>query len=137
MKKLGLLIMIFGLLSVAKVNAGNYKIDQNKVDDLFASSKDITESALADNYNVATSSLVAAKGGQSVGGYLIRAFFCGEFALHRYYMGASGAGIFFEYFCIPIVGPIDTFVDFWWVVFKGETALNKYKGTSKYIVWLG
>jgi hypothetical protein len=41
------------------------------------------------------------------------------------------------YFCIPVVGGVTACVDFWWVVFKGDDALKKYKGSDKYMVWAG
>jgi hypothetical protein len=68
-------------------------------------------------------------------GYLVRAFFCGSIALHRYYMGTNKKAMWAMYFCIPVVGMVDVFVDFWWVVFDKD-AMNKYANNDKYIVWL-
>jgi TM2 domain-containing membrane protein YozV len=39
------------------------------------------------------SSQALTKGDKTVGGYLLRAFFCGSFALHRSYMGTGGKSI--------------------------------------------
>ncbi len=72
---------------------------------------------------------------QTRGGYLIRAFFCGFIALHRTYMGTNGETMWWFYCCVPLAGPIDHFVDFWWVVFD-DKAFEKYRNNSKFFVWM-
>ncbi len=118
------------------VSASNYKLDNVVVDELFASSEDVTF-VLADQVPALTSAPMSslASGSQTVGGFLIRAFFCGGFALHRYYMGTGGKQLFWYYFCIPVVGGVTGCVDFWWVVFQGNDAMMKFKDNPKFMVW--
>ncbi|GAB4452537.1 MAG: hypothetical protein OHK0036_14260 [Bacteroidia bacterium] len=72
---------------------------------------------------------------QTRGGYLLRAFFCGSIALHRYYMGTNKKGMWAMYLCIPVVGGVNACVDFWGAVFDKDFYL-KYKNNDKYIVWM-
>jgi TM2 domain-containing membrane protein YozV len=104
---------------------------------MFSSADDVTFSASEEAYALMNPAQSAVKGDKTVIGYLVRAFFCGEFALHRYYMGTGGKALFWYYFCIPVVGGVAGFVDFWWVVFKGEEAMNKYADNPKFLVWTG
>ena len=74
---------------------------------------------------------------QSLDGGCHRAFFCGGIALHRDYMGTGGKSMWWFYLCVPVAGGVDACVDFWWVVFKGSEAMDKYKDNSKFFVWTG
>jgi len=134
MKKLILLVGFIAAFVTSKANEGTYTIDNAKVDQLFASSEDVTIETMIEANDLSASNLNSTAVAGSRGGYLVRAFFCGGFALHRYYMGAKGA-LWAMYLCIPVVGGVDACVDFWWVVFSKD-ALAKYQGNSKYIVWL-
>ena len=140
MKKLFLLVaFVSGSLFSFAGNDAKYKISDAAIDQLFSQSEDISAgvqdnmSSFAD-VNIAT--VNQGSGGQNVGGFLIRSFFCGFIALHRSYMGTNGAALWWMYFCIPVVGDVVNFVDFWWVVFMGEDAMNKFKNNSRYIVWM-
>ena len=139
MKKLFLLIAFAGTSLFSLANVENYTIDDQKVDQLFAQSQDISVATINDmsSMNNINMSVVSTGGSQSVGGYLLRSFFCGGIALHRYYMGTKKKAMWAMYFCIPVVGGVAACVDFWWVVFKGSEAMNKYKGNDKYLVWAG
>ena len=138
MKKL-LFIAIFlgtGLVSFAG-NVEKYKVNEAAVDQMFSQSQDIS-SSIAGEMSLASINQPAvqvAGGGQTVGGYLIRCFFCGGIALHRSYMGGDWGSLWWKYFCIPIAGEVAVCGDFWWVVFSGNSALSKYKGSSKWFVW--
>ncbi len=136
--------MVLAVTSLSLVNAvagNNYKVDDTAIDQLFEQSVDVSYTANEDfatlNSENLTSNLssVNAAGEKTVGGFLIRAWFCGGFALHRYYMGTGGKQLFWYYFCIPVVGGVTGCVDFWWVVFKGQEALSKYADNPKFIVW--
>ena len=120
-------------------NSDKYKLNDAAVDQLFAQSEDISvamSSDISSFANVNAAGVTVNGGGQNVGGYLIRSFFCGFIALHRSYMGTGGATLWWMYFCIPVVGGVVGFVDFWWVVFMGEDAMKQYSNNSKFVVWL-
>jgi hypothetical protein len=135
MKKL-LLIPAFMVCLLTSSFASNYKVDEANVDQLFASSEDVTLTAADEAYSLMnTTSSIKAEGEKTVGGFLVRAFFCGGFALHRYYMGTDGKQLFWYYFCIPVMGGVAGCVDFWWVVFKGKEAMDKYTNNGKFLVW--
>jgi hypothetical protein len=141
MKKIITLCAVAGLsFATALAGNSNYKVDDASIDQLFAQSEDISMTASTDfalqNTNLAANlSSVNGGGEKTVGGFLIRAWFCGFIALHRSYMGTGGKTLWYYYFCIPVMGGVTSCVDFWWVVFKGKDALNKYKDNSKFIVW--
>jgi hypothetical protein len=134
MKKIYLLIGFVVTIGLSKANAESFTLDNAKIDNLFALSQDVTSQTLVEANALSASNLNSAVGGQTVGGYLVRAFFCGSIALHRYYMGGSGP-LWAMYLCIPVVGGVDGCVDFWWVLFNNDN-LSKYRNSSKYIVWM-
>ena len=137
MKKLLFIVGFFAVSSFAFASTDKYKVNDAAVDQLFAQSQDIS-SSVADEMtlaNVNQPAAVQAGGGQTVGGYLIRAFFCGGIALYRHYMGGDWGSLWWKYLCIPVAGGVAACGDFWWVVFKGNSALSKYKGNDKWFVW--
>lgn len=137
MKKIA--AILFAMVVSFGVMAGNYRLDEASVDAMIAQADDVTmtevEAYETMSMNAFASSSEMLADSQTKGGYLLRAFFCGSFALHRYYMGAEGAKYFFFYFCVPVVGGLDACVDFWAVVFGKD--INDYKNNDKLIVWLG
>lgn len=126
MKKLFFtLTLVFGLATLASANT--YKLNNASVEAKFATSQDVTSemSALTSN----TENYASILGGdQSMGGFLVRAAFCGTFSIHRMYMGSS----FMWMYCIPVAGQLTTAIDFWYVVFKGQEGLSKYSNSSKF-----
>ena len=119
--------------SFASSKTSSYKVDDVAVDQLFASSTDVTFSAEGVNaLNVSTT----AGGGTTVGGFLLRNFFCGFIALHRKYMGGDWNQLWWKYFCIPIAGGVASLGDFLYVLIGGQDALDKYDGNDKWFVWL-
>jgi hypothetical protein len=127
------LFLALGVITFSK--AGNYKMDEQL---LAQTLKNSTEASFDEMYASDISAIEAnfAKGGgKSRGGYLLRNFFCGGIALHRYYMGTNKGAMWALYFCVPVVGSVTACVDFWWVVFDGD-AMSKYENNDKYIVWL-
>ena len=137
MKKLLFVLGFFAVSSFSFAGTDKYKVNDAAVDKMFAQSQDIS-SSVADEMSVASINQPAAvqtAGGQTVGGYLIRCFFCGGIALHRHYMGGDWGSLWWKYFCIPVAGGVAACGDFWWVVFKGNSALSKYKGNDKWFVW--
>jgi len=136
MKKFTLIFaLVIGALGFAR--AGAYKIDEQKLMQTFENSHEVSfDEMYASDITALENTLIAKGDSKSRGGFLIRCFFCGGFALHRYYMDCTrGARMWALYFCVPIVGGVTACVDFFWVVFSDD-ALGKYEGSDKYIVWL-
>ena len=138
MKKLLFVLGFFAAGSFAFASTDKYKVNDAAVDQLFAQSQDVS-SAIAGEMTMAginqPAAMQATAGGQTVGGFLIRAFFCGGLAIHRKYMGSDWGSLWWKYFCIPVAGGVAALGDFCWVLFKGNSALSKYKGSDKWFVW--
>lgn len=139
MKKL-ILSCALALGLCATASANKYTLDELQVDQMFEKSTEISfEQKMSmdlGSINEGVNMASMAAGSQTRGGYLLRSFFCGGIALHRYYMGVGDRSIMWlMYLCIPVVGGVNACVDFWWVVFD-EDAMDKYKDNSKYIIWL-
>lgn len=134
MKKIIYVAVAFLLLVGVKSEASSYKIDEALVDQMFNEAEEIS---LTDNSTLTTlnltSSIKEANGDKSVGGFLLRAYFCGFIALHRTYMGTGGKSLLLYYLCLGFV-PVST-IDFCWVLFKGQEALDKYADNPKWMVW--
>jgi hypothetical protein len=135
MKKLVLIIACaLGTFSFAKAN--NYTIDEQKLAQTFEQSVEVTfDEMYASDLSALTANYSKASGEKTWGGYLVRSYFCGIIALHRYYMGTNKKAMWAMYFCIPLMGQINATVDFCWVLFSKE-AMSKYADNDKYIVWL-
>lgn len=135
MKKIGMFVLALALS--AGVFANDYRLDESNVETMIENAEDVTMTELADYESLSSTSFAASAvaGSQTRGGFLLRSFFCGGFALHRYYMGSEGAKYFFLYFCVPVVGGVTNCVDFWSVVFNADN-LSRYNNADKYIVWL-
>jgi hypothetical protein len=85
MKKLLFSLAFFTCLFATNLaSASTYKVDEAAVDQLFSASDDVTFTASEEAYALMNPSTQAVTKDKTVGGYLLRAFFCGEFALHRY-----------------------------------------------------
>lgn len=138
MKKTLLILSFLGLsLFSFAGNTDKYRVNDEAVDQLFAQSQDIS-SAIAGEMSLVglnQPAVQVAGGGQTVGGFLLRSFFCGFIALHRKYMGGDWGSLWWKYMCIPIAGGVANLGDFCWVLFSGSNALSKYKGTDKWFVW--
>jgi hypothetical protein len=136
MKRLTLMIAL-AVGSVFSANANSYKLDEAQLEQNFAQATEVSfDQMFASGIELQGADYVAmAAESKTRGGFLVRAFFCGGIALHRYYMGTSRGGMWAMYFCIPVVGGVNACVDFWWSVFDG-TAYQKYANNDKYIVWL-
>jgi hypothetical protein len=141
MKKLLMIFAMLGAFATASYAADGgtaYKANDEKIDQLFASANDITLAATTDQlvkFNNVEMNTAVGSGEKTKGGFLVRAFFCGGFALHRYYMGTGGKQLFWYYFCIPVAGGVVGCVDFWYVLIKGDEVLSKYKDNPDWIVW--
>lgn len=130
------LALIGGLFTANFASASSYKADDVSIDVLFDNSVDVTSTV----NEMALGSMMSPQtvtGDQTVGGYLVRSFFCGFIGLHRSYMGTAGNTVWWWYFCVPVLGGVTNCFDFWWVVFKGDDALSKYKDNGKLMVWAG
>lgn len=132
MKKLFSLLTAIVLMT-SFVSANNdYKINDATIDNLFANAEEV--SVVSSDFDLL--SIAAPTPEITKSGYLLRAFFCGAFGLHRSYMGTGGKTLWYMYFCIPVAGGVVACVDFWGVVFKGDEFMNKYKDNGKWIVWM-
>ncbi|MBN8703622.1 MAG: hypothetical protein J0M08_11190 [Bacteroidetes bacterium] len=134
MKKL---LTIFALLlSLSVVKASNYKLDNQAIDNMFDNSEElsITDANISD-LAMDYAGVSSTADGKTQVGFLVRAWFCGGIALHRYYMGTNQKWMWAMYFCIPVVGYVNVLVDFWASVFIKDNYL-KYANNDKYIVWL-
>ena len=117
--------------------AGGYKLNNNEVDAMFASADDVTATVNVEetDLNVThVASINNANQEQTVGGYLLRSYFCGSFAAHRGYMGNGGKKLWVYYLCIPIYGSVLNLVDFWRVVFD-SSRMEEYRDNSNVRVW--
>jgi len=135
MKKLTL---IFALaLGSVTLNANNYRLDEEQLEQTFAKATEVSfEQMFTSHIDLQNSTLMTSGAdSQTRGGFLLRSFFCGFIALHRYYMGTSRKAMWAMYFCIPVVGGINNLVDFCWSVIDGS-AYQKYANNDKYIVWM-
>lgn len=125
------------LILVTSVNAtSRFQIDEKKLESLIVQSSEMSVQEIEQSFqNTIEYKHAALNPEQTRGGYLLRAFFCGGIALHRYYMGTNQKWMWAMYFCIPVVGGVTSCVDFWGAVFDKDFYL-KYKNNDKYIVWL-
>jgi hypothetical protein len=121
----------------ANVSASKFKIDESALNKLLSQSTEITVQELNSQFLIQSHEMNAnfALPEKTRGGYLVRAFFCGGIALHRYYMGTNNKWLWALYFCVPVVGEVTACVDFWGAVFDADF-YKKYENNDKYIVWL-
>jgi hypothetical protein len=138
MRKLTMMFLL-ALGSFAYTSASNnYRMDEAALEKAFDAGIEVGFEELYSASSLADASLFSTAGGsgeKTRGGYLVRAFFCGGIALHRYYMGTSRGGMWAMYLCIPVVGGVTACVDFWGAVFSSDF-YTKYANNDKYIVWL-
>lgn len=137
MKKI---ILVLGLAFSINfsANASKYKLTDVQLEQNFKVSQEVSfeemYSADLTALNL-TGSKMSASSSQTRTGYLLRSFFCGSIALHRYYMGTEKNYMWALYFCVPVVGEVAGFVDFFWVLFDKD-AMSKYSNNDKYLVFL-
>ncbi|MDX2191302.1 MAG: hypothetical protein SFY32_15725 [Bacteroidota bacterium] len=111
----------------------SYKLNDAQIDNLMTSAVEVSTIELSPlSLN---SDAILTGDDKTMGGYLLRSFFCGFIGLHRSYMGTGGKSVWWWYCCIPVVGGVTNLVDFWGVVFGGQKALDKFKDNSKKWVW--
>jgi hypothetical protein len=126
------------LFATNLASASNYKVDEATVDQLFSASDDVTFTASEEAYAMMNpSSQAVTKGGKTVGGYLIRAFFLRWFCFTSFLHGYRWQIIILALLLYSWWFGVITTVDFWWVLFKGSDAMNKYSDNSKWVVWAG
>ncbi len=117
-------------------NASKFKISDAQLEKVVVQSTEISSQELSSLFMKESKKFeFATTDSKSRGDYLLRAFFCGGIALHRYYMGTSVSYMWAMYLCIPVVGGVTACVDFWGAVFEPDF-YKKYENNDKYIVWL-
>lgn len=136
MKK-SLLVLGLALGIAFGAQAGKYKLDEAQLDEAFAKS---TEVSFNDVYASGTAldlntTKMGAASTKTRGGYLLRSFFCGSFAIHRYYMGTTKKAMWALYFCVPVAGGVAACVDFWGAVFVADW-YKDYEDNDKWFVWI-
>ncbi len=138
MKKLALVLgLALGISFGAQAN--KYKMDEVQLTQTFEKSQEVSfnemYAANFDATNVTEMTMMKGSGSKTRGGYLVRSFFCGSIALHRYYMGTGKKYMWALYFCVPVAGGVAACVDFWGAVFVGDF-YKKYENNDKWFVWL-
>jgi hypothetical protein len=137
MKKLTL-ILALALGSVTLAHADKYKMDEQQLEQTFATSTEVSfDDMVASDMSIVDLSSIkmAASGSKTRGGYLLRSFFCGSFAIHRYYMGTTKKHMWALYFCVPVAGGVAACVDFWGAVFVADF-YKKFENNDKWFVWI-
>ncbi len=136
-KLLTIACLVLGLNFTASAN--KYKMSEAQVESSFATSQEVTFNEMyaeTDFGALDVNNMTVQKGGSVTrGGYLLRSFFCGFIALHRYYMGTGKKYMWALYFCVPIAGGLANCVDFWGAVFNSDF-YKKYENNDKWFVWL-
>jgi hypothetical protein len=118
--------------------ANKYKLDDVQLTQTFEQSQEVTFNEMyASKMNFGESAKMNAGDSKTRSGYLVRSFFCGGIALHRYYMGLNDAKAWMWafYLFVPVAGYVNACVDFWWVVFD-KNAMSKYENNDAIFVWL-
>jgi hypothetical protein len=142
MKKLFLIFsMVAG--SFLTVNANEFKLDDQNVENLMSSASEYTvldmQSDLSAMSNDANSSNFAAtlKGGDKNNtGYFLRWFFCGGIALHRYYMGVGDAkNYMWALYClVPVANIVTAWGDLLYPLIDSK-GIDNYTDNSKWFVF--
>jgi len=137
MKKI-LSILALALGSVTFAYSNKYQLNEKQVEDAFSKSTEVSYTEMFSS-EVNSLSLITTEmrsgGTKTRGGYLLRSFFCGGIALHRYYMGTNRGAMWALYFCVPVAGGVAACVDFWGAVFDADF-YQKYENNDKWFVWL-
>lgn len=132
MKKI-ILLSMFMLVSLG-TKSSNYEINEEALNNVSAKAKEVSfEEFIAMDSDVLSSSAIK-KSDKTKGGFLVRSFFLGCIALHRYYMGVGDASgyMWALYLFVPL--PVNL-VDFCGGLFSSDF-YKKFENNSKYIVWL-
>jgi hypothetical protein len=118
-------IITLSILSISAFASNPYKIESSKIAAAFESASQVSLELFDSNILL---TLADGDDEPTKGGFLVRAYFCGTFGLHRSYMGTEG--MFIKYCWNPIGA-----CDFWYVVFSGDKGFEKFKDNDKWIVW--
>jgi hypothetical protein len=111
-------------------STSSYVSDDTQIEQLFASSEDISLSSSDEATALMLNVNSVSANETTKGGFIVRAIFCGWIALHRSYMGTKG--LWWKYFCT--FGFVSC-VDWVGVAIKGDEGLAKFKGNDKFWVW--
>lgn len=138
MKKIALILgLVLGIGFSAQAN--RYKMDEIQLTQTFENSQEVTfnemYSADFNTADVNSLNLSSKDGSTTRGGYLIRSFFCGGIALHRYYMGTGKKLMWMLYCFVPVFGGVAACVDFWGAVFVADF-YKRYENNDRWFVWL-
>jgi TM2 domain-containing membrane protein YozV len=143
MKKLLLMLSIV-TGSYFTSTANDYKLDDSNIDRLISASSEYTISEINTDLAemqqasaISNNTVAAFKGETNFTGYLVRAFFCGGFGIHRVYMGTGDRNNMWLLYTCSLGGGcgIGSFVDFWWPIFVRD-AFDKYTDNRKFWVFV-
>ena len=119
-----------GVMTTQLAFANPFKLDENALEQTFSNADEITVDEMAVNNLNSLTTTGAAPADVTMGGFMVRLIFCGQFALHRSYAGTKG--LWWKYFCtLGFVAAID----FWYTVFNLDTALDNFNGNPNFVVW--
>ena len=107
-----------------------YILDDQVINSTFENAEDITSKIIPFSNSFTT---ISNAPNITKGGYLLRAFFCSTFAIHRSYMGTGGKNLFWIYFCTGGGCGIVSLVDFWAVLFGSD--YMKLRDNPKFWGW--
>ena len=133
MKKFFLLLALVVGISTVKVEASNYKVDDNQIESLFATATQVSMSVMFDNMNMnAASSQLSASKDPLVA--ILLDFFLGGLGIHRFYLGTKTmTGIGYILTCggifgvVPLVDLIVLAVNF--------DDISQYVDNPKFFMW--
>jgi hypothetical protein len=136
-KLLSIALVLAGLSMSNTTKASSYVLDEiavtTTINNATEESLESFTSVSNSESNNFTSATAVVKGDQSKGVFLVAAFFCGGFAIHRFYMGVNGKGgiIFLSNFCLFGVPAL---IDFIYVLID-DSNFSKYDNSSEIFVW--
>jgi TM2 domain-containing membrane protein YozV len=142
MKKISLLAVLL-LLSVALTFAGsNYKLNDEKVDQLFNNATEISVTGLApmsaSPMNIEGTTSVKEMNNKILIAWIVDWVGLGAFGIHRYVLGTKGSMWAIYTFTVCGIFGIVPFVDFWVLLINGmiEQKGDKYLNNNKFLMWL-
>jgi len=138
-----LLLFLFVLSFSSTSLAGNYKLNNASVDELFEQAEEIDLTTFLNGpidysnlNNSATPLNISGTKGKSLVGFLLIGFFLGYLGIHRLYMGTNFGSFIWAVYCIPTYGYVLAIIDLVYVLIE-EERLEDYRKNNDLFVWRG
>lgn len=126
-----------GFSSYANSSNSQYFLNEESVETLISTSKEVPVSFLTLNDVSSTNGTMLMNGDKSKVVFLVLNFFLGGLAIHRYYMGTDGAWyMFLGYACVPVASSVANCGDFLYVLFGTSSTHKEYANNKKWFVWM-